>query len=223
MVEISARRRVALPNGIPRYRYVEREMVLAAASSEVSQTVAVTGPQGPAGEPGPSGVGVPTGGDTGQVLAKASSADHDTIWVTGGGRGAAGPTGPQGPEGPPGADGVPGVDGADGADGNDGAPGLSAYQVALANGFVGTEAEWLASLQGPPGDPGSGTGSSFLPAPTENDDTDATYFYMGWASVPAGGWLVRRQTRATGQSLDATTGAADFASAWAARATLTYS
>lgn len=34
--------------------------------------------------------------------------------------------------------------GADGADGNDG---KSAYQVALDNGFVGTEAQWLASLE----------------------------------------------------------------------------
>ena len=49
--------------------------------------------------------------------------------------------------------------------------GLSAYEVAVENGFVGTEAEWLASLkgdtgetgpqgpqgpQGPKGDPGSG-------------------------------------------------------------------
>lgn len=32
-----------------------------------------------------------------------------------------------------------------------GAAGLSAYEVAVANGFVGTEAEWLASLVGPAG------------------------------------------------------------------------
>lgn len=32
-----------------------------------------------------------------------------------------------------------------------GPPGLSAYQVALAAGFVGTEAQWLASLVGPQG------------------------------------------------------------------------
>lgn len=38
-----------------------------------------------------------------------------------------------------------------------GPPGLSAYQVAVANGFVGTEAEWLESLQG---DGGSGGGSA---------------------------------------------------------------
>lgn len=35
--------------------------------------------------------------------------------------------------------------------------GLSAYQVALANGFVGTPDEWLASLVGPPGPSGSQT------------------------------------------------------------------
>lgn len=38
-----------------------------------------------------------------------------------------------------------------------GGPGPSAYQVAVAAGFVGTVSEWLASLIGPPGGPG-GTG-----------------------------------------------------------------
>lgn len=35
--------------------------------------------------------------------------------------------------------------------GGGGADGASAYEVAVANGFVGTEAEWLLSLVGPPG------------------------------------------------------------------------
>lgn len=34
-------------------------------------------------------------------------------------------------------------------------PGPSAYEVALANGFIGTPAQWLASLKGPKGDAGS--------------------------------------------------------------------
>ena len=34
-----------------------------------------------------------------------------------------------------------------------GAEGASAYELAVANGFVGTEQEWLASLDGPPGPP----------------------------------------------------------------------
>jgi hypothetical protein len=36
-----------------------------------------------------------------------------------------------------------------------GADGASAYQVAVANGFVGTESQWLASLKGPKGDTGA--------------------------------------------------------------------
>lgn len=43
--------------------------------------------------------------------------------------------------------------------GSPGADGDSAYQVAVANGFVGTETEWLASLKGEKGDPGTGTSS----------------------------------------------------------------
>ncbi|WP_454044419.1 fibronectin type III domain-containing protein [Cellulosimicrobium sp. Marseille-Q8652] len=38
-----------------------------------------------------------------------------------------------------------------------GQPGASAYQVAVANGFVGTATEWLASLKGAKGDAGPGT------------------------------------------------------------------
>lgn len=65
--------------------------------------------------------------------------------------GAIGPQGPTGPAGPPGADGTPGTTGADGATGATGPQGPdgdSAYQVAVDNGFVGTEAEWLDSLKG---------------------------------------------------------------------------
>jgi hypothetical protein len=40
-------------------------------------------------------------------------------------------------------------------DGQPGANGASAYQIALANGFVGTEQQWLASLVGPQGTPGN--------------------------------------------------------------------
>ena len=43
----------------------------------------------------------------------------------------------------------------DGEDGQDGAPGKSAYEIAVANGFSGTEAEWLASLTGKDGEDGA--------------------------------------------------------------------
>ena len=42
--------------------------------------------------------------------------------------------------------------------GGTGEAGASAYEIAVANGFVGTEAEWIASLEGDPGpkgDPGA--------------------------------------------------------------------
>lgn len=66
-----------------------------------------------------------------------------------------GPQGPQGPQGVQGIQGVPGANGADGANGTNGTNGQSAYQIAVANGFVGTEAQWLSSLQGPQGPVGA--------------------------------------------------------------------
>ncbi|MDX2948002.1 hypothetical protein [Streptomyces caniscabiei] len=56
--------------------------------------------------------------------------------------------GPAGPQGPAGATGEAGADGTDGDDGD------SAYDIAVAAGFTGSEAEWLASLVGPQGDTG---------------------------------------------------------------------
>lgn len=41
-----------------------------------------TGPAGADGADGADGVGVPAGGTTGQILAKASGTDYDTAWVT---------------------------------------------------------------------------------------------------------------------------------------------
>lgn len=41
-------------------------------------------------------------------------------------------------------------------EGPPGPNGLSAYEVAVINGFVGSESAWLASLVGPPGAPGGG-------------------------------------------------------------------
>lgn len=50
-----------------------------------------TGPQGPVGPVGPSGqdgVGVPSGGTTGQVLKKKSGNDYDTVWANESGSGS---------------------------------------------------------------------------------------------------------------------------------------
>ena len=80
-----------------------------------------------------------------------------------------------------------GTDGKDGADGYtpvkdidyfDGVNGKSAYQIAVDNGFIGTEAEWLASLRGADGKDG------MQPDWNQNDKTAQDYvknrpFYTG--------------------------------------------
>lgn len=71
-------------------------------------------------------------------------------------KGDPGEPGAPGAPGADGADGAPGAPGADGADGAPGPEGPSAYEVAVANGFVGTEVEWLDSLIGEQGPAGSG-------------------------------------------------------------------
>lgn len=86
------------------------------------------GPVGPAGKDGATGAK----GDTG----------------------AMGPIGPKGDTGAPGSAGAKGDTGATGPQGPVGPNGLSAYQVASAAGYTGTETQWLASLKGAQGPQG---------------------------------------------------------------------
>ena len=65
--------------------------------------------------------------------------------------------------------GANGQDGTNGTNGQDGSDGESAYQIALDNGFVGTEAEWLASLKGEKGDKGD-TGATGPAGTTDYND-----------------------------------------------------
>lgn len=48
-----------------------------------------------------------------------------------------------------------GTDGKDGTNGLNGSDGKSAYEIAVENGFVGSEADWIASLKGSDGENGS--------------------------------------------------------------------
>ncbi len=64
----------------------------------------------------------------------------------------------KGADGKDGIDGKDGADGRNGTDGKDGENGLSAYEIALKNGFVGTESEWLDSLKGKDGNSPEVTG-----------------------------------------------------------------
>lgn len=73
-------------------------------------------------------------------------------------QGSVGPTGPQGAQGIQGETGLTGAIGPTGPAGATGSGGLSAYEVAVAEGFVGDEVSWLASLvgeAGPQGVPGN--------------------------------------------------------------------
>ena len=69
-------------------------------------------------------------------------------------KGEKGDTGAQGIQGEKGDKGEKGDTGATGKSGADGADGKSAYQIALDNGFVGSQSEWLASLKGDKGEKG---------------------------------------------------------------------
>lgn len=75
-----------------------------------------------------------------------------------------------GTQGPKGDQGIQGPAGANGSDG------LSAYQIAVNNGFVGTESAWLASLEGPQGIQGvkGDTGSQGLTG-AAGADGDSAY------------------------------------------------
>ncbi|MCH7396573.1 hypothetical protein MM236_01175 [Belliella sp. DSM 107340] len=62
--------------------------------------------------------------------------------------------GKDGIDGLDGINGTNGTDGQDGIDGNDGNDGLSAYQIAINNGYEGNEQQWLESLKGIDGQDG---------------------------------------------------------------------
>lgn len=71
-----------------------------------------------------------------------------------GATGANGLTGVKGERGADGAVGATGAKGDTGERGQDGENGKSAYEIAVVNGYVGNEEQWLASLKGRDGSPG---------------------------------------------------------------------
>lgn len=128
--------------------------------TSVSQTVGTvlgTGLQGDQGIPGASAYDVWVA--EGNIGTEQDFLDSLVSTVPGP-QGVQGPVGPQGVQGIQGIQGVKGDTGdvgPQGPQGNTGATGTdgeSAYAVAVANGFVGTEAAWLASLVGPTGPTG---------------------------------------------------------------------
>lgn len=94
-------------------------------------------------------IAVPEGDGSLDITDLLSAAEGDLVFVP-----SPGPPGPPGPAGPAGEAGAAGAAGPAGPAGSAGADGESAYDVAVDNGFVGTESQWLASLIGPEGPDG---------------------------------------------------------------------
>ena len=122
-----------------------------------------TGPVGATGIPGPRGATGPGGppgatgatGHTGAAGGQGPGGPSGPVGATGpeGPRGATGPEGPRGATGGTGGTGSVGATGRIGATGPQGPRGatgphgFSAYQVAVLQGYSGTEEQWLESLK----------------------------------------------------------------------------
>lgn len=116
-----------------------------------------------------------------------------------------GGTGPQGPQGPTGATGPAGATGPEGP---------SAYDVAVAEGFVGDEAAWLASLVGPTG----ATGAAGTNGTNGTNGLDATVLSTGFLTPATVGMTYNPTTRkititANGQAV-VNSVANNFANGW---------
>lgn len=122
---------------------------------------------------GPAGSGEGGGGPTEMRVSGGYvqwRSDPDAVWqnliAVSALTGAAGPQGIQG---------IPGTPGATGS------PGASAYQIALANGFSGSESAWLLSLVGPAGPQGI-PGNDGREVEFNNDGTNIQWRYAGVGS-----------------------------------------
>ena len=142
------------------------------------------GPQGPQGPIGFTGLTGPAGadGEDGKsayyfwLEAGNTGTEAEFLASLQGPAGNAGPTGPQGPIGFTGLTGPAGTDGEDGK---------SAYYLWLEAGNTGTEAEFLASLQGPAGNDGATgpqgpIGFTGLTGPAGADGEDGKSAYYLW-------------------------------------------
>ena len=141
-------------------------------TSETGYAINLSIPAGPAGKSGVDGKPGKDGSDgkpgadgkSAYELAVTQGFKGDlTSWLESlrgpqgkqGEQGPAGKDGERGPQGLPGADGKQGPAGQPGQPGKDGKDGQSAYQIAVNNGFSGSETDWLASLKGHDGHDGA--------------------------------------------------------------------
>ena len=120
----------------------------------------MTGPVGPKGEQGVAGKDGVAGpvGPKGDQGPKGETGDRGPQGIQGvaGKDGIQGPKGDQGDQGLTGATGPKGDKGEQGIQGIAGKDGESAYQIAVRNGYSGTEKEWIDSLKAVAGEGISG-------------------------------------------------------------------
>lgn len=100
---------------------------------------------GPRGDPGANGAPGAAGKSAYELAVELAFEGTRSQWLASL-KGLPGTNGTNGTDGAPGAPGAPGAEGM---------PGKSAYQIAVQNGFVGTESAWLLSLEGQDGGPGA--------------------------------------------------------------------
>ena len=138
-------------NGSSAYQIAVSHGYEGSESSWLNSLHGLNGKNGAKGDPGEAGedaysIAVDNGfnGTIEEWLASLKGPQGDP------GESITGPQGPQGLQGEPGPQGEPGI----GEPGPQGDPGDSAYQIALNNGFTGTQQEWLNTLKGPKGDTG---------------------------------------------------------------------
>ena len=194
---------------------VDTEVIL--TTEESPSNVLTEGQQGPQGIQGIQG----EKGDRGEHITSVTDNGDGTLTV-GYGDGyttiTSNLTGPQG---------IQGIQGDPGADGADGAAGLSAYQIAVNEGFVGTEAQWLASLVGPQGP--TGTWEEEMPYAKKVDFIGDTVIISGKAVVGTqtsqAVWQLSKTEFGVDDDVTVTwaDGDASFDNVWDNRLTYTYS
>lgn len=92
--------------------------------------------------------------------------------------------GDTGDTGAAGATGAAGTNGTNGTNGINGTNGSSAYQIAVTNGFIGTEAEWLTSLVGDSGLTPWDMSVETVICEYPLNETDANIIAAGFAGTP---------------------------------------
>lgn len=189
--------------GLSAYEVAVQDGFVGGEAAWLASLVGDSGPAGEQGIPGPVGGVGPAGDSAYTVAVQNGFVGNQAAWL-------ASLVGAQGIQGPAGEGLMFTWNGTQlgvklesdpsyaftnllGPTGNTGATGASAYEVAVADGFIGTEEQWLESLVGPKGDPGDianlpdrlqPTGGSITTAVQLDATTEAGWYRVAAAATP---------------------------------------